>query len=105
MTAVRRELCGFGGLGVPGTGNSRGQGLKQESVRRQWLKQACEGRRGLEVRERGGPVCLVRIENRRKRKIFPFKGWARLLWRGHWQGREGTGWLSRGSGSEILLQD
>lgn len=46
MTAVRRELCGFGGLGLPGRGNSRGQGLKQEIVRRQWLEQACEGTAG-----------------------------------------------------------
>lgn len=46
MTAVRRELCGFGGLGVPGRGNSRGQGLKQEIGGRQRMEQTCEGTAG-----------------------------------------------------------
>lgn len=45
------------------------------------------GQRGPEVREIAGPVCLVRVENRRKRKNFPFKGRAQLLL----QGREGAG--------------
>lgn len=69
-----------------------------------WSRHVRE-QRGPEAREMGGPVCLVGVENRRKRKFFPLKGEPSCCWRGDWQGREGAGRLSRGSRSKILLQD